>query len=233
MMWQLLLDSIFPPRCGGCGKRGAAFCPHCLSTVVSGWSVAHCPICDQPRSTTLTHGCGQQMHDLTGLRVVGTYDPPLRPALLALKFERKRQLAAPLGLLLARGWQARPGDPIDLITTVPMPRERQRARGYNQSDLLATQVARRLRRPYLPHVLERTRAAPVQHTLNARERRANTAGLFSATGPQSNRIIGQTILLVEDILTTGATLDACASALRASGARSVWGLVVALPAMLA
>ncbi len=231
-MWQLLLDSLFPPRCGGCGQRGAAFCPHCLSTVVSGWSVAHCPTCDRPRSTTVTHVCGQQMHDLTGVRVVGVYDPPLRPALLALKFNRKRHLAAPLALLLARAWQARPGDPIDLITTVPMPRDRQRARGYNQSDLLAAQVAHRLRRPYLPHVLERTRVAPAQHTLNARDRRANTAGLFSATGTQANRIIDQTILLVDDILTTGATLDACASALRAAGARSVWGLVVARPAMM-
>jgi competence protein ComFC len=108
---------------------------------------------------------------------------------------------------------------------VPLHRQRQSERGYNQADLIARPLARRLRIPYRAVLLTRTKPRPDKRILSISERWESVRGAF-ATRPGS-RIDNLRVLLVDDVMTTGATLDACAKALRQAGAKSVIGLTVA------
>jgi ComF family protein len=141
-----------------------------------------------------------------------------------LKYHQERHLAASLAELLLEALRARPLA-VDAVVPVPLDPGRQRARGYNQATLLAAPVAASLDRPLVSDWLARTRATRPQVRLTARERRANVRGAFACPDPAA--VVGQRLLLVDDVMTTGATLEAGAEALMAAGAAGVWGLVVA------
>jgi ComF family protein len=156
-------------------------------------------------------------------RSAAVYEGTLRDALHLFKFAGRRTLARPLADLVAdRCGAALPGD-IDAVVPVPLGRDRERERGFNQAALLAERVARRLGVPARPGWLTRRRPTRPQSDLSAAERRVNVRDAFGA----SNRVAGRHVLVVDDVLTTGATLAECARALRASGARRVGGLTVA------
>jgi ComF family protein len=113
---------------------------------------------------------------------------------------------------------------IDLITPVPLGLARLAERGYNQSSLLARPLSLALHVPYRPQILSRVRETRSQVGLTAAERRENVSGAFVA---RSNGIMGRNVLLVDDVTTSGSTLDACAEALFTAGARQVYGLTLA------
>jgi ComF family protein len=113
----------------------------------------------------------------------------------------------------------------DVVVPVPLHRDRERERGYNQADLIARPLARRLKLPHRAVLLVRTRPRPDKHILSLEERWESVRGAF-ATRPGS-QVDNLRVLLVDDVMTTGATLDACARALRDAGAKSVLGLTVA------
>jgi len=118
----------------------------------------------------------------------------------------------------------------DVMIPVPLHRERQQQRGYNHAYLLAEVCAAHVGIPLRNDILVRHRATPAQVGLNYDERRQNVAGAFLCTSAfATGALAGRTILLVDDVSTTGATLEACASALYAAGAHTVWGLVLARP----
>jgi len=108
---------------------------------------------------------------------------------------------------------------------VPLHRQRERERGYNQADLIARPLARRLGLPYRPVLLMRTKPRPDKHILSISERWESVRGAFATR--QGSQVDNLRVLLVDDVMTTGATLDACAKALRHAGAKSVIGLTVA------
>ena len=153
----------------------------------------------------------------------GFYDGPLRRLIHLFKFERVDSLAAPLGKYLAR---ALPVDcQFDVVVPMPLHWFRRWQRGFNQSELLAGQVARRLGLPVSGNVLGRSRHAAPQSGLSSAARRRNVAGLFEVA---DRRLIeGRRVLLVDDVLTTGATAQTAARALKRAGAAQVTVLTLA------
>jgi ComF family protein len=175
---------------------------------------------------TLCHFCKSRRYHFDYARSFALYEGQLIPAILLLKFER----VEPLGVWFAqRLFELVQGEEqllqADVVVPVPLHRIRQRERGYNQADLIAKPLARKLRLPCRPVLLTRTRARPDKHLLSVTERWESVRGAF-ATRPGSE-VDNLRVLLLDDVLTTGATLDACAQALRSAGAKSVVGLTVA------
>jgi ComF family protein len=151
------------------------------------------------------------------------FDGVLRQAIHRFKYERLAAMADPFGDMLADYWRAEQLA-ADWLIPVPLHPSRERDRGYNQSELLARQLARRVNVPVSSHGLRRIRATAVQMTLNAAQRRENVAGAFEC-GEQ--RVRGKRVVIVDDVGTTGATLEACAQAVLQAGAASVMGLTLA------
>lgn len=224
---QLLADLLFPPRCAGCRQPGHLLCSTCEAAIAR-FPPPCCPRCDLPLAAPAPRcaPCHRgQLADLDGMRVLGPHVAPLREAVHALKYGGRRALGEVLGNRLAAHWQARPGGPLDGLIPVPLHAERQRDRGYNQAEVLAEGMAPRLRLPVRAALLCRRRATPQQVGLDRQARLQNVAGAFVATPG----VAGGRWLLVDDVCTTGATLDACAAALRAAGAESVWAITLARP----
>jgi len=150
----------------------------------------------------------------------------VREALHAFKFRGRRALAAPLGDLLVETVQGRlPAGAPALLVPVPLHPRRERERGFNQASLLARRLGRAWRVPVRDDVVVRAVATPSQTELDARARRANVRDAFRLRRPEV--IAGRHVVLVDDILTTGATLSECARCLRAGGAATVGALTVA------
>jgi ComF family protein len=151
------------------------------------------------------------------------YAGPLREAIHAFKYARRRPLARPLADLLLECCPDPPASDVAAIVPVPLAAERERDRGFNQATLLAERVGSVWRLPVRARWLRRVRSTQPQSDLGAVERRANVDGAFVAT----SRVMGRHVLLLDDVVTTGATITACATALRAAGARVVGALAVA------
>ena len=222
------LDLLFPPRCALCGRHGAALChdcagalphadpprcPRCWSPQPAGWG---CRRCDESASGGLA---------LEGLRSPYVFQEGARELVHALKYSYHSALASPMGELMARYLQGTPL-PADMLVPVPLHSRRQRARGYNQSLLLAREVSQRLDLPLAAEALFRRRDTPPQaRAMEADARRRNVADAFDC---RPGAVAGRRVLLVDDVTTTGATLDACARVLLAEGgASSVWALTFA------
>ena len=159
-------------------------------------------------------------------RAVGVYDQSLRTAIQALKFKAGVQLAKPLGCMLyqtfRRYWS--PGE-IDLIAPIPLHRRRFRQRGFNQAYLLIANWPMRGETEIVRDLLVRQRATPPQTGLDRRQRRINIKNAFAVR--RSGQSAGKRVLLVDDVLTTGATAEACARVLLKDGARQVDVLTLA------
>jgi len=164
--------------------------------------------------------CRRTRHAVDRARTVGAYTGPLRAIVHALKYEGRRSLAKPLAALMrARGAEVIAGSRC--AVPVPLHRSRHRRRGFNQS----TDLARHLGLPVV-HALRRVRATAAQADLPAAQRHRNVRGAFAAC--RSGRALaGATVLLVDDVSTTGATLDACARALKAAGVAEVRAITAA------
>jgi ComF family protein len=227
-VWAELLDLVFPPRCVSCGARGAWLCAACQGKIKR-QPGTRCERCDRLATQSPCPACTWMHPALVGIRIVGDYEPPLKDAIWALKFKGRQQVARPLGGMLATTWHERGGAPMMAVVPVPPASDRRRRRGYDPAELLAQQCARQFRLPLWRDVLQRTRQAPPQRGLDAPARRSNADGLFACSASTTHRLAGQRLLVVDDVTTTGATLDAIATALAAAGAAQVWGLALARP----
>lgn len=153
------------------------------------------------------------------------YVEEVRACLHALKYGRRRRLAATLGREAARKWVPGELSSPSAIVPVPLSRKRRRERGFNQAELIARAVAREAAIPLWTRVLTKTKDCPPQAGLSANARRKNVSGVYRARLPEP--LEGKVLLLVDDVLTTGATAEAAAGALLASGARAVDVLTLA------
>jgi competence protein ComFC len=221
--WSALLDLVYPPHCVACGHLGEWLCAECLRGVP--WLDGPCcSRCGQPmaKAGSLCNECAGGGLALESARAVSLHVPPLREAIYGLKYDGLRALVAPLALLLAEAWR-RTSWPIDVIVPVPLHERRIRRRGYNQSLLLADALSRHLGVPLEGRVLVRERNTRTQVGLKRQERWLNVAGAFRC---RDASLQGKSILLVDDVFTTGATLEACAVALVASGSAQVRALTL-------
>lgn len=160
---------------------------------------------------------------LDGVRSCYIYSGPIRRALHRLKYHGRYRIAQALAAGMVEGW-ARFAMKAELLVPVPASSARQRVRGYNQAAVLAQALAERVGIPCCPQALRRVRSTPSQVGLTQSARRENVQGAFAAD-PQWVR--GKQVVVVDDVCTSGATLEACAAALYQAGARSVWGFTLA------
>ncbi len=227
---QQLLDIVFPPRCAGCQHNGAVLCTTCRATFRAA-NLQFCRQCGRPLLVTgLCQHCHPYQPTLSGLLAVSSYQGALRSCIHALKYDGNTRLAEPLGEVLAEAYLAF-GMQADVIISVPLHTERLQQRGYNHAQLLAEVCASHIHVPLRDDIVVRHRATSAQVGLKAHERQQNVAGAFICTHAfQSGPLYGRTLLIIDDVYTTGATLGACAAPLFTAGAKAVWGLVLARPA---
>ncbi len=212
-MKDKLLNLLFPPKCMLCrqtlGANEAGICQAC---------------CQQVEWNLVPNRIGGE--DSFDVAAAGFwYEGPVRQALHGLKYQEKQSYARPLAQVMAYVYQNSLKVPADLVTFVPTNRATRRSRGYNQAQLLAVQLAKLINLPCI-EALEKVRETKTMHGLDAKQRRENVAGAYRLFCP-AERVNGKVVLLIDDILTTGATLEACAKTLKSAGARQVVGLCAA------
>lgn len=217
-LYRVLLDLVLPPRCVVCGRIETWLCDPCAQQM----PLADCPVCPRCGDTWEGHGvcarCRTTPLHLTSLRSVFVYEDAIRDAIHALKYRGGQQAARPLAGRMAEAWRAR-AMASDLLVPVPLHIDREAQRGYNQSQLLARELASQVCLPLAETLLFRIRSTASQTRLRPRERWSNVKGAFACADTYD--LSGLRITLIDDVATTGATLDACAVALLAQGARTV------------
>ena len=220
------LDLLFPLECFGCSKEGEVFCAGCLKELPV-LREPFCRLCCQPGGQSPCASCRYLPLVVDRIRAPFILEGAVRTAVHRLKYGNLRAAAPQLGRIMGEHLLSlkMPGQ---LVVPVPMHPGRLRQRGYNQSDLLAKEVARTAGIPLAKRLLTRTQNTPPQVKSQGREqRRANVDGSFRAESDLS----GITLILVDDVATTGSTLSACAAALKAAGAASVHALTLAQGSM--
>lgn len=216
-------DWLYPPVCAGCGARGYRWCSGCEAKTEK-VSQPVCFLCGRGnQEKSLCVECQHKKPAFDGLRSWAIYQEPIRQAIHQMKYHRDITLGETFShnlekLLHQVRWQ------FEMIVPVPLSRQRVRQRGYNQSTFLAFPLALSLNVPMQPSALERVRETSAQVGLTATQRRKNVENAFRA---DRELTVGRVVLLVDDVMTTGATLEACASALKNAGASTVYGLTLA------
>jgi ComF family protein len=205
-----------PPACAGCGLEGNVLCPACAAWLRRR---AHEPP-GVPLGLAWPLPAG-----LVQLEWCASFSGPVRGALHALKYRGELRLVAPLADALADRWTAA-GVGCELLLNVPVHPQRRRERGFDQAEELTRATAVVLGRQALP-ALERVTQTAAMHTLGREERARNVGGAFRVRSGAVHRVAGRAVLVVDDVVTTGASLAGCAAALRDAGASSVAGLTVA------
>ncbi len=224
-LWRSTLDLLFPPRCVGCGEAGTWLCQRCIHQTAR----VEPPFCircgrklDDPAST-LCPQCRAAPLKIERIRSVFTFEGVIREAIHRLKYDGITALAPPLGRLMAEHWLTHPMQ-SDMIVPVPLHRERVRKRGFNQARLLAGELSERTNLAMDDTTLVRHRATASQVGLDVEQRKANVQDAFRCT---SRRLANRQVLLIDDVCTSGSTLEACAVALRGGGVDSVQALTLA------
>ena len=233
-----LTSVVFPAGCLLCDAllTHAHRIPLCETCLASFQRIAPpiCRICGQPlpvpakpvEGEAVCRECVEGKFGFQLARSFGVYEGALARAIVLLKHERIEPLASFFSLRLLDLVRSDPRLlPADVVIPVPLHRQTRKDRGYNQVDLFARSLARRLHLPYYPILLMRSRPRPEKHLLSQEERWEAVRGAFVMR--RGGRVDNLRVLLLDDVMTTGATLDACARALREAGARSVLGLTIA------
>ncbi len=224
LLW-LGIDLVFPPVCGGCGAPGTRWCTRCQQGI-SAVPVPVCRLCGTTLGMDAAEvcvDCRRSPPHFLALRSWSAFEGPVRQALHRLKYRRDLGLGEALTPQLSTFVRNLPWS-FDLVVPVPLGRKRLEERGYNQVALIARPLAWALGIPFDHGAVARVRDTRSQVGLARRDRQENVRDAFMA---MSGRIRGRSILLVDDVATTGSTLSSCAAALSSAGARDVFALTVA------
>ena len=221
---ETVLDFLFPRHCVGCGKTGNFLCQDCyqkLPRIVP----PICQKCGKPESTgALCSSCWGWQSQIDGIRSPFRFEGVIRQAIHELKYRNLKAVAGRLAELLFNYFQVNPV-PGEVLVSVPLHNRRLRQRGYNQSNLMVKELSKLIAFPVVEGCLIRLKDSPPQaRTGTVDDRRRNVVDAFTCV---DERLSGRHVLLVDDVCTSGVTLEACATALKSAGALSVWGLTLA------
>jgi competence protein ComFC len=221
---RIALDLIFPRHCVGCNKEGTFLCDSCYRSLTRILPPL-CPRCGRPQpSGILCSSCIHWPAEIDGIRSPFRFEGVMRHAIHQLKYQNLRGLVVPLAELL-RDYLISSPMPGEVLVPVPLHQKRMKERAYNQAGLLTRKLGKLIKLPVVDNCLVRRRHTPPQaRASNVTERRSNIANAFTC---RDNRLENKQVLIIDDVTTSGATLDACAVALKATGVTSVWGLVMA------
>jgi len=222
-LFWCVLDWLYPPYCGGCEKPGSRWCSTCQSNVRKPGGTICYRCGDSLNIGTECQRCSVQKPLFKALRSWGMYEGPLRNAVHSFKYKKNIGLAESLSkhlidLYYTLNWK------VDLIIPVPLSSGRQLERGYNQANLLAYPMSLACRLAYSSRAIRRVRETRSQVGLSTGERLLNVQNAFEA---DTRMVHGKSVLVIDDVATTGATQQACASALLNAGASTVYGLTLA------
>ena len=216
--WELLLNFFFPLQCVNCRRLLAAdnkdrICGDCWSKII---------YLNRPIDIRLS---------LERIWSVAVYDGVLKKLIHQFKYKEKKYLANPLGKLLVDFVEEYlEEERFDYIVPIPLEKARQKKRGYNQAELLAQVLGEAVNKPILTHLVKRRKKTKPQFGLKKEERFENLSGAFEISGSDKEDVVtiaGKTVLLLDDLATTGATLDECAKILKRAGVSEVYALVLA------
>ena len=224
-----VLDLVYPSACIVCKTPGRqSICENCRATLPIRSLTTACSICggDILQSETaagtvapICPQCRAHRPAYDTARSAVAFQGSARTLVHALKYHHAAWIAKPMADYLHAAWIASFGDEIpDLVIPVPLYSVRRFRRTYNQAELLAGSLARKLAVPMAPNLLRRNRNTPTQTFMNAAQRRDNMRNAFSIAKCAPPLLYGKTILLVDDVMTTGSTFDACAYPIRSAGA---------------
>ena len=216
------LDLLFPAECAVCSREGSFLCTDCEPSLPR---LTHpfCGKCAEPDEAPVCSWCRAEAPAYEKIRGPYRYTGAVRDMVHDLKYANIRALAPTLGGLLADYLESHRFE-ADVLAPVPLHARRERSRGYNQSYLLAREVSRRAQIPMADQRLLRTTDTPPQVAMSGREERCkNIVGAFECT----QEVTGLRVMLIDDVVTTGSTMSACASVLKDAGASSVMGLALA------
>lgn len=220
-LWSML-DLLFPPECGGCGRAGSRWCVDCQNRVNILNGIL-CDICGLPQDKAgVCSTCLADKPHFRALRAWAVFADPVQTALHKLKYRRDISMGDLLASQMVNfvkdlNWQ------VDLIVPIPLGRQRLKERGYNQVGMIAQPLALALNMRYAPKELMRRKETRSQVGLTKADRRTNVQNAFKAGAG----VYGKTILVMDDVSTTGSTLSSSAEALYFGGAKDVYALTVA------
>jgi ComF family protein len=227
--FKSFLDIIFPIECLGCGEEGQWLCGKCLSSIplVNRFI---CPICNRPALHGRPCPSCQRKSKLDNLWVACSYQNQLlKKAIKTLKYRKVKELAKPLASLMIKLLEDLKNQEWTLtdflIMPIPLYPYRQRSRGFNQAELLAEEIAKKFNLKLVTDVLKRVKITASQAKLASDERRDNVKDAFKVVDKEGMK--NRKIILVDDLTTTGATLQEAARILKKAGAKSVIGLALA------
>jgi competence protein ComFC len=207
-VWKNILDVLFPHLCVGCQKMDTLLCKKCLE------KITYFAFNEQLEINN---------NALDSISVMSHYDTVIKSAIQQLKYHSIKELGTLLGTML---YETTPFPIPDLITSVPLHPSRQRERGFNQAEIIAKSLSKEMHIPYQTLLQRNKKTVAQAKTSSKEERLTQLSNIFSLSSPTLDTQ-GKTVLLIDDVITTGATLNECAIVLKHSGCKAVHGLTVA------
>lgn len=219
-----VIDFFFPSHCIGCGKVGTFLCESCCRKLPQ-ISLPICNKCGKPESTAvLCPTCWGWQSQIDGIRSPFRFEGVIRQVIHELKYHNLKAIAGRSAELLFNYLKFNPV-PGEVLVPVPLHKRRLRQRGYNQSGLIVNELSKLTTLPVIESCLLRIKdSLPQAKTANVDARRSNVLNAFIC---KDKRLSGKQVLLIDDVCTSGATLEGCATALKSAGVLSVWGLTLA------
>jgi len=218
---KLVNDFLFPIKCVSCGKQDYLLCKQCKNNVKI-FDEGFCFSCLRKREDFSVCPSCKQNTSLNGVFILGDYkDYSLKKLIWDLKFNFIKDSAEPLSSLLFERFKDLDKNNFT-VTSVPLNEKKLKQRGFNQSEIIAHNFSKRLTLGY-ENVLERSKNTESQKDLTRFERKVNMEQAFNIVAKVQDR----NFYVVDDVITTGATLDSCAKVLKEAGAKQVWGVVLA------